>query len=208
MPPMPLDVRPARPDDLAVPGLLYESAASYYDAFAGGPGAARRLLEDLYPRGRHTASWEICRVALLDGEVAGVAAAFAVSEGAALATRFLMLAAWRIGPRRWPGALRHLRASSRITPHPPEGALYVDALAVSAHARRRGVAQALLDDATQVARERALRCVALDTGLENAGAQALYAAAGFQRTGAREAADARAAAAIGGRGFVSFVRPL
>jgi hypothetical protein len=71
-------VRPARPDDAAA-GLLYVSAAPYYDRYAGGEERARRLLAAVYPRGGHTASWEVCRVALMDDTVAGVLADYRAS---------------------------------------------------------------------------------------------------------------------------------
>jgi hypothetical protein len=75
-------VRTARPDD-AADTLLFESAAPYYAAYAGGPERARRLLRTLYPRRGHTASWEVCRVAEADGAVVGVLAAFPSGSRAA-----------------------------------------------------------------------------------------------------------------------------
>jgi hypothetical protein len=68
---MELSVRPARPDDACV-ALLYESAQPYYDAYAGSPARAQRLLRHVFPQRGHAASYELCRVALADGAVAGV----------------------------------------------------------------------------------------------------------------------------------------
>jgi ribosomal protein S18 acetylase RimI-like enzyme len=200
-------VRAARPDDDAA-GLLYESAAPYYAAFAGGEARARRLLAALYPRGGHMASWDICRVAEVDGRIVGVLAAFPAREGDRLARHFLKLAVARLPPWQWPRMVRHLRASSAVSPVPPPGALYVDALAVAPAARRRGVARALLADAERLAAEAGATGVALDTGLANAEAQALYEASGFERGAERRAPDERTARAVGGPGFVSFFRPL
>lgn len=208
MPAMPPAVRPARPDDRAVPGLLYLSAAPYYDVFAGSELRARRLLRGVYPRRSHTASHQVCQVAEADGDVVGVLAAFPASAADRLARRFLALAVPRTPAYRWPIVLRHLRASARMTPPPPRDALYVDALAVDAGARRRGVGQALLERADELALESGARVVALDTGLENSAAQAFYEASGFRRTGVHPAADERAARAVGGRGFVSYSRPI
>lgn len=208
MPAMPPAVRPARPDDREAPGLLYLSAAPYYDVFAGSELRARRLLRAVYPRRGHTASHQVCQVAELDGGVVGVLAAFQASAADRLARRFLALAVPRTPAYRWPLVLRHLRASSRMTPPPPPGSLYVDALAVDAGARRRGVAQALLERADELAWECGARVVALDTGLENTDAQSLYEASGFERTAVHRAADERAARAVGGRGFVSYSRPV
>src|SRR5918996_749775 len=63
---MELSVRPARPDDACV-ALLYESAKPYYDAYAGSPARAQRLLRQVFPQRGHAASYELCRVALADG---------------------------------------------------------------------------------------------------------------------------------------------
>lgn len=202
---MDLQVRPARPDDPAA-GLLYESARSYYDAYAGGEAHARRLVSAVYPRSGHSGSYAVCRVALLDGELAGVLAGFRAAEAEALAQRFLALTLPRVRPWHWPRVARHLRVSRRVGPLPPAGSWYVDALAVAPAARRRGVARALLDDAAETARALGATGVALDTGLENAPARALYASLGFQPREERPVASAAAARALGGAGFVGFFR--
>src|SRR5688500_13047980 len=162
-PSMDVDVRAATPDDGA-DALLYASAPVYYDAFARGEARARRLLRAIHPRSGHTASWEVCRVAVRRGEVIGVAAAFPVAEAERLARRFMTLTFARVAPWHWPHLVRHLNAAARVSPSPPAGSWYVDALAVAELARRQGVARALLDDAEAVARERGATGVALDTG--------------------------------------------
>jgi ribosomal protein S18 acetylase RimI-like enzyme len=199
-------VRTARPDD-PVDGLLYESAAPYYAAYAGGAERARRLLRTLYPRGGHTASWEICRVAEADGSVVGVLAAFPSVEGDALARRFVRLTLLHSAPWRIPGLMRHLRATAAVAPHPPTRMLYVDALATDAAHRRRGVARALLAEADRMAAAAGLDGVALDTGIENRAARALYERAGFSPSSLRPAPDERTARAVGGSGFVGYVKP-
>lgn len=205
---MELTVRPARPDDRAGPRLLHASAQPYYDAFTGSPRRSERMLEHVWSRTGHTAGYDACRVATLDGEVAGVLVAFPAEDGDALARRFLAVALLRLPVWHWPHVLRHLRASAEVMPVPPARSLYVDALAVDPERRRRGVATALLADAERTAGRRGLRGVSLDTGLENRPAQALYAAYGFRAQGERRAPDERAASAIGGPGFVSYFKPL
>jgi ribosomal protein S18 acetylase RimI-like enzyme len=208
MPPMPPLVRPARPDDHAAVDLLYESAAPYYDVYAGSRHRARRILAHVWTRRGHTASFEVCHVAEVDGEVVGVISTFPSRAGDRLARRFLGLTVVRMPAWRWPIVLRHLRASSKITPHPPADALYVDALAVTLSARRQGVATALLLEAAERAREAGAEGVALDTGLENDAAQAFYESAGFERRGERRAPDEKTARAVGGPGFVSYFKAI
>jgi ribosomal protein S18 acetylase RimI-like enzyme len=204
---MPLVVRPATPADPA-DTLLYLSAKPYYDAYAGSEDRARSLLATVYGRRGHAASFEVCSVAELDGALAGVIAWFPVGEGDARARRFVSLTAPRVPPWRWPTLLRHLRAAGTVSPHPPPGMLYVDALAVDPAYRRRGVASALLEHAERAALARALDGVALDTGLHNEPARALYTASGYSERDIRRARNPAAAAAIGGPGFVSYLKRL
>jgi ribosomal protein S18 acetylase RimI-like enzyme len=200
-------VRPARPDDDAA-ALLYESARAYYDAYAGSEARARRLLCALYPRKAHAASYQFCHVALLDGRVVGALAGFPALDGERLARRFVSLSLARLGPWHWPRLVRHLRASASVSPRPAVSAWYVDALAVDAAVRRRGVATVLLREAERLARESGAVALALDTGLTNHPAQALYEGYGFERQDERHAPNARAAKAIGGPGFVGYFKPV
>jgi GNAT superfamily N-acetyltransferase len=198
-------VRAARRDDPAH-ALLFASAAPYYTAYAGGPERARRLLRRLYPREGHTASWEVCHVAEAGGEVVGVLAAFPSDDGDALARRFVRLTIAHSPPWRLPGLFRHLRATAVVAPHPPRGMLYVDALATDPAHLRRGVATALLADAERRAAAAGLAGLALDTGIENRAARALYERNGFVSRGLRPAPDERTARAVGGSGFIGYVK--
>jgi GNAT superfamily N-acetyltransferase len=198
-------VRAARPDDPAHE-LLFASAARYYSAYAGGPERARRLLRTVYPHRAHTASWEICRVAVAGDAVVGVLAAFPSDEGDALARRFVRLTLVHSAPWRIPALYRHLRATALVSPHPPPRMLYVDALATDPAHQRRGVATALLADAERWAQDAGLQGIALDTGIENRAARALYEHRGFVSRGLRPAPDERTARAVGGSGFVGYVK--
>jgi ribosomal protein S18 acetylase RimI-like enzyme len=198
-------VRPARQEDPCVP-LLYASSKPYYDAYAGGETRALRLLHAVFHRPGHAASYELCRVAEADGAVIGVVAGFPVHQGDRLARRFVTLTLPRLPPWRWPGTLRHLHAAGTLSPHPPSHAYYVDALAVDPAWRRRGVARRLLAEAEHEAARAGLRGVALDTGLANTPARALYSAYGFAEHDLRRAADEKIARAVGGPGFVSYFK--
>ena len=204
---MGIAVRTAQPDD-PVAELLFLSAAPYYAAFMGSAARARRLLTGLYPRPRHTASWEVCRVAVDDASdaVLGVLAAFPSDDGDALARRFVRLTLARTPPWRLPVLVRHLNATAAIAPGPPRGVLYVDALATHPDHRRRGVARRLLAEADHLAERGGLSGVALDTGIENRAARALYEHTGFSGRGLRPAPDERTARAVGGSGFVGYLK--
>jgi ribosomal protein S18 acetylase RimI-like enzyme len=203
---MQVTVRPAEPDDGA-DDLLYVSARRYYDAYAGGEAAARRMLRRVHRKPGHAASVSLCRVAVADGRLVGVIAGFPSADAELLARRFLSLTWHRIPPWRWPRLVRHLNATAGMSPSPAIGSWYVDALAVAEDARRRGVARALLADAEATARAEGATGVSLDTGLENEPARRLYEASGYQQRDIRRAPDERAARAIGGAGFVGFFKP-
>lgn len=204
---MEVTVRPATATDRA-DGLLYESARPYYDAYAGREDNARAMLAEVWPLPGHAASWEVCSVAEHDGRVVGVIAGYPVTDADRYARRFLFLTLRRMRPWRWPAVVAHLRAAQRVSPSPPLRAWYVDALAVDPAWRRQGVARMLLAEASRRAAAAGLDGVALDTGLENAPARALYEAAGFQLEEIREAPDAHNARAVGGIGFAAYFRPL
>jgi ribosomal protein S18 acetylase RimI-like enzyme len=200
-------VRPATPEDRAC-DLLYLSAQPYYDAYAGSEARARALLAAVYRRPGHAASFDVCSVAQVGDDLVGVIAWFPVAEGDERARRFVSLTAPRVPPWRWPALLRHLRAAGLVAPNPPQDALYVDALAVAPGYRRRGVARTLLAGAEQAAAAAGLANVALDTGLHNHPARALYEDAGYRQREVRRAPSPGIADAIGGPGFVGYVKAL
>jgi ribosomal protein S18 acetylase RimI-like enzyme len=150
-----------------------------YDIYAGGARRAIRILSAAYAKPGNSASREVVSVAELDGQVAGAIAAFPVAEGDRRASRFLRVTLARTPPWNWPATLRIFNTGADLTPIPPPDSLYVDALATNERFRRRGVAIALLDEASRQAAERGLGTLALDTAATNAGAQALYERAGF-----------------------------
>jgi ribosomal protein S18 acetylase RimI-like enzyme len=149
----------------------------------------------------------VCSVAEVDGEIVGVIAGYPVADADRYARRFLFLTLRRMPPWRWLAVMSHLRAAQRVSPSPPLRAWYVDALAVAPEWRRRGVARRLLEEASRRAAGAGLDGVALDTGLENAPARALYEAAGFRLEEIREAPDDSNARAVGGIGFAAYFRP-
>ncbi len=138
----------------------------------------------------------------------GVVSGFPVAEGDRLSRRFVAMTLIRLKPWRLPATMRHLRAAGEVAPHPPIDAYYVDALAVDPAYRRRGLARHLLGVAETQARRCGLSRIALDTGLQNAPARALYDAYGFREREIRRAPDDRTAKALGGPGFVGYLKDL
>ncbi|WP_028064277.1 GNAT family N-acetyltransferase [Solirubrobacter soli] len=202
---MNLLVRPATPGDPAV-GLLFESAKPYYTAYAGSEKRALAILESVFREPGHAASYDCCTVAYVDDELVGVVAGFPVSRGDQLSRRFIRLTLPKLPPWRWWGTFRHLRAAGDVAPTPPNDAYYVDALAVAPEWRRRGIAHQLLDEAHRHAEAAGLARLALDTGLQNTGARKLYEAYGFGEREIRRAPDDRTARALGGPGFVGYLK--
>ncbi len=203
---MDLLVRPAGPEDPCAP-LLFASAEPYYTAYAGGAKRALKLLERAYRERDHAASYEYCRVALAEGEVVGLAAGFPVSQVdravAALrpadvpAPAAVALADARSGTCARPASSRSPR---RSTPTSSTRSRSTPAW------RRKGVAQHLLDDAQQAATEHGFRKLALDTGLHNRPARALYEAYGFDEREIRRAPSEKIARALGGPGFIGYLK--
>jgi ribosomal protein S18 acetylase RimI-like enzyme len=201
---MDLLVRPAGPADPCVP-LLFESARPYYTAYAGSERRALALLEAVYAQPGHAASYDCCTVALAGGELVGLVAGFPVADGDRRSRRFVRLTLPKLPFWRWPATFTHLRAAGRVAPSPPRDAYYVDALAVHAGWRRRGIARRLLDEAREEAGRSGLPRLALDTGLHNDSARRLYESYGFGQREIRRATDARTERALGGPGFVGYL---
>src|SRR3954454_17144287 len=117
---MDLVVRPALPLDPCVP-LLFESAKPYYTAYAGSEQRALKLLHTVFARPGHAASYEFCRVALLNNRVVGVVAGFPVRHADRLSRRFVSMTMRRLPPWALPGTFKHLRAAENVSPHPRRG---------------------------------------------------------------------------------------
>jgi ribosomal protein S18 acetylase RimI-like enzyme len=181
--------------------LLFESAPDMYTRFSGGRERALATLERAFSEPGTVASGDVAWVVEVDGRTAAAMAAFPVAEAAARAQAFLRLTLRGTPVWRWPGTLRLYWAGGHANPKPREDSFYVDALATDPAFRRRGAARALLNEAERQAREYGLPAVTLDTAMNNEGARALYAAAGFDEVAYR-------APARGLPGFVALLKPV
>ena len=131
----------------------------------------------------------------LEGDLAGVIAWFPVDEGDERARRFVALTAPRVPPWHWPRLLRHLRAAGHGLPQPAARARSTSTRSPS---RRRSAAaawrRALLGRRRASAAAAAGSSgVALDTGLHNEPARALYERVGFRQREIRRAPSPRVA---------------
>lgn len=165
--------------------LLRESGPDMFDRFAGGSERALRTLERAIGEPGNSASAERLWVAVVDGELAAVMAAFPVGEAPSRSRAFLRLALRGSPVWRWASALRLYFLAGRASPSPPQSALYIDALATDERFRRRGAARALLAEAEREARRRKLPAVALDTTMTNEIARRLYGREGYDEIGYR-----------------------
>jgi ribosomal protein S18 acetylase RimI-like enzyme len=186
-------------DVAAVSRLLFESAPDMYMRFSGGRERALATLERAFSEPGNVASGEVAWVVEVDGRPAAAMAAFPVAEAGDRSRAFLRLTLRGTPVWRWPGTLRLYWAGGHANPKPREDSFYVDALATDEAFRRRGAARALLDEAERQARERGLPAITLDTAMDNEGARALYAAAGFDEVAYR-------APARGLPGFVALLK--
>jgi ribosomal protein S18 acetylase RimI-like enzyme len=183
-----VQIRKAGQEDVAaVAELLFESAPDMYERFSGGRQRALATLNRAFEEPGTVASCEVVWVAELDGRIAAAMAAFPVAEAAERSRAYLHLALRGTPVWRWPSTLRLYSAGGRASPKPREESLYVDSLATDPAVRRRGAAQALLDEAASEARARSLPAVTLDTTINNDAARALYARAGFDEVAYRAA---------------------
>jgi ribosomal protein S18 acetylase RimI-like enzyme len=183
-----VQIRKGRQEDAeAVAQLLFESAPDMYERFSGGHRRALATLRRAFAEPGTVASCEVVWVAELDGRIAAAMAAFPVAEAAGRSHAYLRLTLRGTPFWRWPGTLRLYSAGGRATPKPRDDSLYIDALATDPALRRRGAAQALLDQAEAEARARSLPAVTLDTTMDNDAARALYARAGFDEVAYRPA---------------------
>jgi ribosomal protein S18 acetylase RimI-like enzyme len=196
----PVQIRKAHQEDAAAASaLLFESAPDMYERFSGGRERALATIRRAFEEPGTLASFEVVWLAEFDGRIAAAMAAFPVTEAADRSRAYLGLALRGTPFWRWPSTLRLYAAGGRASPKPRDDSFYIDALATDPALRRRGAAQALLAEAERQARARSLLAVTLDTTMNNEGARALYAGAGFDEVAYR-------APTRGLPGFVALVK--
>jgi GNAT superfamily N-acetyltransferase len=161
-------VRPARPDDVAAAGLVFDAAAPEYTRLAGSATRARRIVALMWTRLGHSASFEHALVAEIDDKIVGVLIGFPARDRHRLHRALLLGGLRHLSPRRWPLLVTALTHIVLASPRPPRGAYYVGTIAVASHARRRGVASTLGHQAEIAAEARGFRQIVAHTGTRHA----------------------------------------
>ncbi|HOX13781.1 MAG TPA: GNAT family N-acetyltransferase [Spirochaetia bacterium] len=183
-----IEIRDGRPEDAPVAALLIREAGDrLMDFLAGfrGRAATEEVLEGLWNLPGTRFSREAARVALTDGEPAGILVGYPreamagldLGTGRALlGLRGLALAA---------GVLRHPVLTWRMStlPEAEPGDWYICVLATREACRGRGIGAALLSDAESRARRHGAAALSLMVSEGNAPARSLYVKFGFEERG-------------------------
>ena len=186
--------------------LLFESAKPYYTATRAARRARWRCWRRCSPSRRTPPATTAARLPTSTATLVGVVAGFPVAERRRLSRRFIQLTLPKLPPWRWLGTFRHLRAAGNVAPAPAAGRL------LRRRARGRpGLAPARHRPPAARRRPRQARApgctgLALDTGLQNARRARLYEAYGFGEREIRRAPNDRTARALGGPGFVGYLK--
>jgi GNAT superfamily N-acetyltransferase len=178
-------VRPARPDDAAAAGLVFDAASSAYTRLAGSAERARRIVALVWERPGHSASFEHALVAEIDGKVVGVLIGFPARHRYRLHRALLRASLRHLSPRRWALLIAALPQIALASPRPPRDAYYVGTAAIAGPARRRGVASTLAHHAEIAAAAEGFRQMVAHTGTRHALARRALENYGFRLKRAR-----------------------
>ena len=174
---MPLNFRPARPEDvdLAVP-LIYSSGPAAFDYVFP---RAQAFLRAVFVSAKGQFSYRQHWVGELDGRV--VVTGTLVSAEANLGN--MLAATWQIlrfyGLVQALGVIRHGLQMERLIPPPKKGLNYLAHLGVQPGLTGQGIGTQLIDYFLKLGNARGLPKAALDVSAENPLAQALYERLGF-----------------------------
>lgn len=177
-PPLAIDIRPARMDDIyPILRLHREAFADKFGAAFGAGGAARGIeaMAEAWRR-QGVSALRGMTVAVAEGQVIGTISLRtwemgSDASGAAELAFHQVLGVW--------GAIRSIFALSLLDHQIDRAEGYITDVAVLAGYRRRGVAQALLARAEEEARMRNKRFLGLYVSAVNSPARTLYTNSGF-----------------------------
>lgn len=184
--PIVVEFRPATAADVeaAVP-LIYSSGPAAFDyVFAARGKTAQDFLRAAFVRGDGEFGYRSHVLALIDGEVTGIGAAFSGDAGLpyTLAAARQILSVYGAGA---PGPIRRGLQVERVVVPPKADIHYLAHLGVAPLWRSRGIGAQLVDHLIRQGVALGRRTAALDVAATNPRAQALYERLGFVVTGTR-----------------------
>lgn len=167
--------------------LILEAVPSL-EVVLGSRETAMRALEACYRADRTELAHRFGLLAEMDGELSGVAIAFPGRLYGTLKLGTGVVLARAAGPRHVRDLAQRARVLNRMLPGVDRQLLYVSILAVAPEHRRSGIATALMERVISGATRLGLG-VALDVGMTNDPARAVYERLGFRVVSSREATE-------------------
>ena len=167
--------------------LMLEAVPSL-DVVLGSRDTAVRALEACYRADRTELAHRFGLLAEVDRELSGVAIAFPGRLYGTLKLGTGVVLARAAGPRHVADLAQRARVLNRMLPGVDRHLLYVSIVAVAPEHRRSGIATALMERVIAGATRMGLG-VALDVGMTNEPAQAMYERLGFRVVSTREATE-------------------
>jgi aminoglycoside 3-N-acetyltransferase I len=159
-------------------GLILDAIPSL-ETVLGNRSTALRALEACYRAERTELAHRFGLLAEVDDQIAGVAIAFPGRFYGTLKLGTGVVLARAAGARHVTDLAQRARVLNRMLPHVDRHHLYVSTLSVAADRRRQGIATALMERVIDGATRLGLG-LALDAGMNDEPARALYEKLGFR----------------------------
>jgi ribosomal protein S18 acetylase RimI-like enzyme len=151
---------------------------------------------------RAAENWRHCEVAMLDGQPVGVLMTNSPPEKINADVVFAAVRTFGLGTLTM---VRRMRIFRRVSPKKPEGSLVISELSVLSEHRNKGIGQAMMQRAEELARAEGYKLISLQTRTTNP-ARRLYERFGYEVAG--EALDAEFERLTGVAGNVLYVKRL
>lgn len=179
---MNIEFRPAKFTDVdaALPLMISAGPEALSYLYDGGGKTAEDFLRYAFLDGKGLYGWRNHQVAIVNNEVAGIAAFFSGQEYRSLA-QAVMLQMLRFYPKRaLPQLSLHSFHMAQIIPPPPLYCHFLMDFGVKPTLRSHGIGSAFIKYHEQLARQLGRDSLGLDVAVNNPRAQALYERLGFE----------------------------
>jgi ribosomal protein S18 acetylase RimI-like enzyme len=205
---LPIDFRPARPEDAGVAAaLMHDTMASLGMYVFGQPGPEEtvRFLERIFPMEGHRFSAGFTTLAEISGRTVGLLQAIPGDRLVAVTIELLHAVRRAFG---WRTAFGLIRRGLPLAGEPDaeNGEYYIECLSVAPEFRNRGIGRSLLQEAEVQARQQGFQVCSLGVLLENGAARRLYERVGYRVE--RKVISRLTAPAAGYAGFYRMVKHL